>query len=76
MKRERVERDSSTPKHASNAFLQFCQEQREATVAHHLSQTGRTPDKKQLTRQLTSRWSALPEEDKKVGVLGVDGFGL
>lgn len=69
VKRERVERDTSTPKRPNNAFLQFCQEQREAAVAHHLNQTGRTPDKKQLTRQFASRWNALSEEEKKVGVL-------
>ncbi|XP_050720674.1 uncharacterized protein LOC127000707 isoform X1 [Eriocheir sinensis] len=68
VKRERVERDTSTPKRPNNAFLQFCQEQREAAVAHHLNQTGRTPDKKQLTRQLASRWNALSEEDKKIYV--------
>ncbi|KAG0727974.1 Non-histone protein 10 [Chionoecetes opilio] len=67
VKRERVERDAPAPapKRPSNAFLQFCQEQREAATAQHLQQTGRAPDKKQLTRQLASRWNALPEDDKK-----------
>lgn len=69
VKRERVERDTPAPKRPSNAFLLFCQEQREAATAHHLHQTGRVPDKKQLTRQLASRWNALPEDDKKVSVL-------
>lgn len=68
VKRERVERDTPAPKRPTNAFLQFCQEQREAATTHHLHQTGRIPDKKQLTRQLASRWNALPEDDKKMYV--------
>ncbi|KAK8392787.1 hypothetical protein O3P69_014904 [Scylla paramamosain] len=70
VKRERVERDTPapSPKRPSNAFLHFCQEQREAATAHHLHQTGRMPDKKQLTRQLASRWNALPDDDKKMYV--------
>nr|XP_053656362.1 uncharacterized protein LOC128705177 [Cherax quadricarinatus] len=66
VKREKMECDPSTPKRPSNAFLQFCQEQRDSTTVQHLQQTGRPIDKKQLTKLLAARWSALSEDDKKV----------
>ncbi|XP_068249095.1 uncharacterized protein [Palaemon carinicauda] len=65
IKREKTERDPSAPKRPSNAFLQFCQEQRDATTAQYL-QTGRPLDKKQLTKILAARWNVLPEDEKKV----------
>nr|XP_045624445.1 TCF3 fusion partner homolog isoform X2 [Procambarus clarkii] len=65
MKREKMERDPSAPKRPNNAFLQFCQEQRDSTTAQHLQQTGRPLDKKQLTKLLAARWSSLSEDDKK-----------
>lgn len=75
-KREKMERDPAAPKRPSNAFLHFCQEQRDAIAAapHPPSSpsssttttAGRPLDKKQLTRLLATRWNALTEDDKKV----------
>ncbi|XP_071536038.1 uncharacterized protein [Panulirus ornatus] len=64
-RQSQVKRDPSAPKRPSNAFLQFCQEQRDTTTAQHLQQTGRPFDKKQLTKLLAARWNALSEDDKK-----------
>ncbi|KAG7167311.1 TCF3 fusion partner-like, partial [Homarus americanus] len=66
VKREKPERDPTAPKRPSNAFLQFCQEQRDTTTAQYLQQTGRPLDKKHLTKLLAARWSSLSEDDKKV----------
>ncbi|KAK4321637.1 hypothetical protein Pmani_007584 [Petrolisthes manimaculis] len=78
-KREKTERDPAAPKRASNAFVHFCQEQRDVIAAAPLppsspssstttttTTAGRPLDKKQLTRLLATRWNALAEDDKKV----------
>ncbi|CAL4124933.1 unnamed protein product, partial [Meganyctiphanes norvegica] len=66
IKKERNMSESSGKVQKGNAFLYFCAEQREATTTAYVQQTGRTIDKKQLTKLLAQRWNALPEKEKKV----------
>lgn len=63
VKREKTERDPTAPKRPSNAFLQFCQEQKDVTAQY--LQAGKPLDKK-FNKVLAARWSVLSEDEKKV----------
>ncbi|CAB3229816.1 unnamed protein product [Arctia plantaginis] len=67
-KADKPERDPNAPKKPCNAFFQFCQEQRPLVVAEANSEMGTEPSKKEVTRQLASRWRSLSYDEKRVYV--------
>ncbi|XP_064613622.1 uncharacterized protein LOC135477446 [Liolophura sinensis] len=66
MKTDKMEKDRNAPKKPANAFLMFCQQQRNTVQEEYFKEKSEEISHQELTRRLAQRWNSLASEEKRI----------